>query len=394
MDSTPRSRGNALFKAGDFAGAAAAYTEGLSPPVADQVAKIKDTFVALGLAGDAAAALEGISSRQTRTAGSSSDSSCTTLIHSACENAELLQAAKKSAAEEQTLLLCNRAACHLETGDAAAAAADALAVTVLQPCNPKAYFRLARALPRNDPATASIVATAVALLPPDQRSEVLVGLYAEVRQAALAAHAHMHAQPHAALPASSGAAPSDALVVKTNNTGAGAGAAVWLQLPEDLAQVACAGSAQELDLALRYKAHVIVLRPGVQYHSPHAFTGCRHSFALVGLGPGGADLCAQTSHALWVRSAISVTLVNVRLRGNGQGAAACLSDPGAVLWLSRCRVEDYPEVAVLVVGGRAVMDCCSFTRTAKQAIEVGGGIDGARRQLLSHAGCISLHLGC
>eukprot|EP00899_Mesostigma_viride_P006588 jgi/Mesvir1/15930/Mv08253-RA.1 len=374
MASTPRSRGNALFKASDFVGAAAAYTEGISTQLSEQVSKLQQSFASLGLTSGSArnGSAEGACRRRVAS-GSSSDSSCTAIVHSAGDNAVLIQAAKASDAEEQTLLLSNRAACHLETGNLAAAAADALAALTLAPCNPKAYFRLARALPRDDPAAAPVVAAAVVLQPPGQRGESLGSLYAEVRQAGHAEHAAVHAMVEAS--GLSRAAVDDGTYTST-------GAVVRLQLPGDLALITCVGSALELDMALRRRAEVVVLRPGAAYYSAAAFSDCRHSFSLVGLGPGGVELRAQgPSHALWLMQPAHVTLVNLRLRGGGHGAAACLSDPGAVLQLSRCRVEDYPEVAVLVVGGRAKMDCCTFTRTAKQAVEVREGGELLARQL-------------
>jgi hypothetical protein len=278
-------RGNALFQSGDFAAAAAAYTEGLSV----------------------------------------------------------------AAPREHPLtcvLLSNRAACALHLGDAAAAEADCRAGLLLSPVHPKLNYRLARALAAQGHASkaAAAMGSAVALLPA-ARSGELLALYAEVAAAA-------------AEEASSAEAAGDPKAL--------------LQLPRDPARVALASSARELFSAMRGSAaQLVVLMPGT-YDMPDATLTA--SFSLLGLG--SVHLRGLSSHAIFSEGG-DVTLVNMRLSGGGRRAAVCVAPAlraPATLRMVGCSVVDYPEGGGLLVhGGSALLEGCTFVRCGSMGIEVRQG---------------------
>ena len=253
-----RERGNALFAAGNYGEAAACYTEGLS----------------------------------------------------------------STASADRAVLLSNRAACWIGAGELGAAAADCRAALLLEPCAAKAHYRLARALPREDPAAAVAIACAVALLLPEPPAPELLALYRSIAAA------------------SSSAAES-------------------LLLPLDVSRVACAVSSPGAAVALSRGATLLVLRPG-------SYDGLGSSIAAMGVpryaivGLGDTTCASRQSHAVFVKDSTTVaTYVNVRLAGSGSVAAACVCD-GAVLRLIGCRAEDYGDAAVLAAGGTAELTRCTF----------------------------------
>ncbi|PNH12438.1 hypothetical protein TSOC_000697, partial [Tetrabaena socialis] len=238
---------------------------------------------------------------------------------------------------------------------AGAAAADCRACLQLQPCNAKAHYRLARALPPDHEDAAAAAAAAVAFIEPADRTPPLLQRYAEVQRATAAAEAE--------------AARRGVLL---------------LRLPADPRLVAAASSWAQLGAAVRRGCTLVVLCPGA--HDTTSQVGSARGPPLTVLGLGSVELHPpgpagfKASHAVWVSGGAAVTLANVRLVGGGRGAAACVDGPGSRLHMVGCRVEDYGEVGLLVAGGGARLDRCSFVRTKAQAIEVreGGELEANR----------------
>lgn len=69
-------------------------------------------------------------------------------------------------------------------------------------------------------------------------------------------------------------------------------------------------------------------------------------------------------------------LVGLRLAGDGSVSAVTVSGASSLLRMVSCRVVDYSEVGVLIVGS-AFLQRCTFLRCAKQAMEVreGGSLE-------------------
>lgn len=253
MASQARLRGNQLFAAGDYNGAAEAYAEGLT--------------------------------------------------------------AEKNA--EKAVLLVNSAACRLKLNDLTAAASECRAALAIDPTSPKGHYRLAQALPRDAPAAAVAVCAAVSLWPPPSPPELLA-LYTEVAEAL--------------------------------------GVSAEFELP-DVSRVAGAASNAEAAAALSRGSTLVVLRPGV-YRSDSFSHSARGNYAVVGLGD--CTCASQRSHAVFANG-FTVALMNVRLIGCGDMAAACVAG-GGKLRLVDCRVESYSDVGVLASGGTADLLRCSFRR--------------------------------
>ncbi|GFR46790.1 hypothetical protein Agub_g8421, partial [Astrephomene gubernaculifera] len=369
MATTPRARGNALFVAGDYAAAVASYSEGLVPPVSTDPDK-----------------------------------------------------------DEVALLLCNRAAAYLELGNKAAAAADCRACLQLQPCSFKAHFRLARALLPSHPDAAPAIAAALALSSSSNGGS---------SPASSPSWTPAMLETYAAIQRASSAAA----ITRGNNTGGMTTNASrpqsqppqhWqhqeLCLPEDPNRLAAASNWSQVESALRQGATLVILRPGSYTTStilptgrglPYTLmavpvpapptptpvpesasstptsttigstTSSNHSASNTGFGAAVVPEAALVelkstpvfgTHAIWATARQPpVTLIGMRLVGSGRAAAACVSDPEAELQLVHCRVEDYSEVGLLVVGGRARLEHCTFARLACQAVEVreGGELEAA-----------------
>ena len=95
-----------------------------------------------------------------------------------------LQLVRPSDASTRALLLSNRAACALALGDTVAAAADCYAGLALTPTNPKLHYRLAKALAQQDlPKAAAAIAAAVAFLRPEPPSGEFLELYSKLATA-------------------------------------------------------------------------------------------------------------------------------------------------------------------------------------------------------------------
>ena len=60
-----------------------------------------------------------------------------------------------------------------------------------------------------------------------------------------------------------------------------------------------------------------------------------------------------------------LTVANARLQSSGGAAAACVSDSDALLRLLNVTVRD-DHASVLVVGGEARLDRCTFSRNTTQ----------------------------
>ncbi|GLC40177.1 HSP70/90 co-chaperone [Pleodorina starrii] len=313
---TPRERGNKLFATGDYAGAAAAYSEGLPKNHQDQTSK----------------------------------------------------ASRVADVEERATLLCNRAACYLEMRDLAAAEADSRACLQLQPCNIKAHYRLARALPPDHHDASAAVATAVALCDAASRTTAMLQTYADIAAATVEA-AKAEAAATTAASADHGAAEPPPPSLR-------------LRLPPDAGRLAAASSWDDVESALRRGASFVVLRPGTYVTGGLAPFAAPGVFAYTLLGVGAVVLAAPRDggvHAIWLDGDLpmfrptapppTVTLVGVRLVGNGHGAAACVSGDCARLQMIDCRVEEY---AGLLVTGQceARLARCAFRKTASQAVEV------------------------
>lgn len=168
-------------------------------------------------------------------------------------------------------------------------------------------------------------------------------------------------------------------------------------LPADPSSIRHATDSRSLESALLEQGGWVVLSPGT-YTLPDESPA--QGFTLLGLGAGvHVRAHRDSAHAVWVRDG-SVTLANLRLSGNGAGAAVCVSPgddddvpPGMSLMMQMmmgggraprprggspklrmlfCRVHDYSE-AGLLVEGEAVLLGCSFERCSLHAVELRKG---------------------
>ncbi|GLI62217.1 hypothetical protein VaNZ11_004810 [Volvox africanus] len=335
--SSARERGNQLYVAGNYAAAAAAYSEGLKN--------------------------------------------------------------ERGKTDERAALLCNRSACYLELRDLGPAEADCRACLQLQPCNVKAHYRLARALPQDHPDAVSAIASAIAFCDPSSRSDAMLQCYTSIRNAAVAAAAEAAAPTAINCISASGSGDDSALQPP-----------LLLQLPPDPVCIADASSWTDVKAALRHGASFIVLRPGTYTTAtvaPAAMPGVA-AYTLLAVGTVVLKAAPGGSHAFWVDSDQSgilsflmgpppvVTLAGVKLVGSGSAAAACVSGDGTRLNLLACHVEDYREAGLLVAGQcTAQLARCTFTRTAVQAIEVreGGKLVADRVTIISCGQGVSVYGG-
>ena len=233
-------------------------------------------------------------------------------------------------AVERAVLLGNRAACALHLGDKLASAEDCRDSLALSPLSAKVYERLARSIVPSDPAAVAAVAAAVALALPQQLSRELEDLYAKI----------------------------EALTARSTS---------GLRLPRDSRLIVRAASSSDINRVA--PGGIVVLTPGT-YDLSSPVLSPRYS--LFGLG--AVTLRSASSHAFYVAPGISdVQLVNLRLMGSGGGAAVCIGNPYGRLCAVGCRVEDYAEAGLLVVGGSAELTDCTFRRCTGQAVEVREG---------------------
>ena len=232
-------------------------------------------------------------------------------------------------AVERAVLLSNRAACALHLGDKLASAEDCRDSLALSPLSAKVYERLARSIVPSDPAAVVAVAAAVALALPQRPSRELEDLYAKI----------------------------EALTARSTS---------GLRLPRDSRLIVRAASSSDINRVA--PGGIVVLTPGT-YDLSSPVLSPRYS--LFGLG--AVTLRSASSHAIYVAPGISdVQLVNLRLMGGG-GAAVCIGNPYGRLFAVGCRVEDYAEAGLLVVGGSAELTDCTFRRCTGQAVEVREG---------------------
>lgn len=306
---TPRERGNALYKEGDFPGAAAAYTAG-----------INQLLGKAELRGDAAA--------------------------------------------ELATLLSNRAECFLQLSDHDAAAADCRQALALQPCAWKAYHRLARALPPEHVDAAPAVCAAIALLLPTQPPSALLELYDQIRSAHAACAANTN-EPGARgrptglqLPALGVSATPDQIAravacvpdVLHLATALAKDTPVIVLKPgvynlhsSAMLQYTMAGAKQYTLVGVG----TVELR-NLHSHAVFVQQGCVQlvGVRLVGNGHQAAACVA------------------------GDPMAALGSSGRPILRMIQCCVEDYGDVAALAVGADLELVGCTFKRTGKQAVEV------------------------
>ncbi len=252
-------------------------------------------------------------------------------------------------AAQRSTLLANRAACYLKLGQLAKAAADCRECLKHDPCHAKAHFRLAKALPPDDVAAGTAIAAAYALWDAAARTSDIIETYEAIQHATATARSRK-AAPHAV---------------------------ALLDLPTDPSRkVATASSWTEVSDAIKRGVELVVLKPGTYTTTtvppvPRYGSGTG-SYTLLGLGDVLLKPSFMGSHAIWLPERTPrVTLVNMRLEGNGRCAAACASGSGAQLTMVHCRVEDYSEVGLLVTDeASARLYGCTFTRTTGQAVEV------------------------
>lgn len=267
---------------------------------------------------------------------------------------------------ELTVLLSNRAACWLKLSEHEKAVNDCERAIGLDPVAWKAYMRLAQGLHglqqqeghllpmQHAVKLGPAVCAAIALLQPSDPPAALIDLY--------------HAA-HAPAP----------------DTGR---EAVRINLPASPAAIALASSPSDIARAVSRGCTVVVIRPGTyDMADPRVMMGLKgKSYTLLGLGD--VTLHSAYSHALYIQAG-TVQLHNVRLRGSGQHAAACVAgDPASAaaaaavpkLVLVGCRVQDYGEVGVLAVGAEVEMADCAFSHLKKQAVECreGAGVVAQR----------------
>jgi hypothetical protein len=255
----------------------------------------------------------------------------------------------------RSILLSNRAACHLALQDAAAAEADCRAGLTLSPTNHKLHYRLAKALvaqqQQGTPDAAAAMAAAVALLQSagQQLTPELEQLYSQIAAATAAA------------PDFQG-----------------------VQLPVNAADVCHVAKSAAMQRAVLAGAGFIVLSPGT--YTAAMFGGCVFVRDTTLLGLGSVKLTSPVSHAVWVQKG-TTTLANMQLAGSGGGAAVCAS-PGMQgssrrsssssadmpsIRMIGCRIEDYPEAGLLLHGGHGELLGCCFRRCQLHAIEVRQG---------------------
>jgi hypothetical protein len=298
-----------------------------------------------------------------------------------------LSAAAEGDANLRSMLYSNRAACYLALGAASEAEADCRAGLALSPLLPKLHYRLAKALVAQGQAgsAAEAVAAAVALWAPSPLPQDMLELYQEVAEASAAA---------AAAAAGEGSQQEEG--------------AVLLQLPADAADITLASSAYDLHRYLAIGFHLVVLPPG-NYSLQMPLAARASTLSVLGLGAAGSvQLRCRSSHAAWVERG-DVTLVSLNLAGSGDLAAVCVSPAapsrssggGAVLRMLRCSVEDYPGGGVLVHGGSAQLEGCSFRRCGGMAVEVRQGgslqarglhIEQCRQGVTAYGGARSVQL--
>lgn len=315
-------------------------------------------------------------------------------------------------AASRSVLLSNRAACHLALQQRAAAGADCRAGLALNPLSAKLHFRLAKALSdqqADDVTEAAAEAAAAAALQLADRGNG-GGLSADV----LALYEQLSA---ATATRAAGRDDDDENSDRDIRS---------IFLPEDPTSIRIVSTAQELMQAVDesdkfpLRSAPIILAPGT-YTLLDPLDGAAAGCTIVGLGK--VALVHRHTHAAWVTQG-SLCLINVQLVGSGRGAAVCVSpqqlggfmsmfmaramgsSSGPLCRLINCRVENYSEAGLLVCGkgAQAVLQGCSFRKCALHAIEVREGgslsarnttIDSCKQGVSAYGGAKSVQLfGC
>lgn len=320
-------RGTELFKAGDYAAAAATYTEGLS------LAEV---------------------------AG-----------HGSSDRVD---------AAGRGVLLSNRAAAMLALGDAVAAEADCRAGLQLSPCSFKLQLRLAKALVQRGAvaAAAAAVAAAVALQLPEPPPPELEALYQQVASAvASAAEPSPGGGGDGSGNTSENATDPPLLLPQHWSRIARA------ETPAQLAAVLAHGAQVVVLTPGTYITpgamqpsglRVTLLGLGsvtLRSSSSHAVWVDRGEVALHNLRLAGDG----------ARAAVCVSSMQPQLPPMLSRLAGLLPGSGATasVVMVDCSVEDYADGGLLLHGGAARLARCTFRRCANMAIEVRQG------------GCLTAH---
>lgn len=140
-------------------------------------------------------------------------------------------------------------------------------------------------------------------------------------------------------------------------------------LPGAVSEYACAASDRELQHALSAKKKVVVLKPG-------SYSGCLGSlqldFSLTLIGLGKVDITGGPSgHSLHLICG-QLHARHLNLIGEVR-SAICVGSEHANLILFESKVEDHKGQGVLIIGGQAYLQGCTFRNLGKQAVEVRGG---------------------
>jgi tetratricopeptide (TPR) repeat protein len=195
-----------------------------------------------------------------------------------------------SSAAARAVLLSNRAACHLALQDAAAAEQDCRQGLVLDPINAKLYYRLAQALVTQGAAAkaATHMAAAVALMGPAAaaQSPALCDLYSRIQQAAAAAAGVEGAA--SVLQEAEQQQPGAAAGEERLNPIAGAPSGspglpdAAIHLPADMHKIKGVSVSSSLYAGFRSGTQVVVVAPGT-YTLPHCLD-VEGRCSLLGVG--------------------------------------------------------------------------------------------------------------